>query len=933
MRSVSAPLWPHPRPLSVVIRACLAGTLCASAHAQDVPTQPLVEWQQPDAAPTAPALDAQDAVADGTPADGTPVADMPWSEVPSSMRGIVPPEPEEVAFDDAFLGMAPGGSSIDISRFNKGNPVTPGAYLLDVVTNGIAQGRQSLQFEDVQGKKSAQLCLDRTVVGLLGVDLDSVDRARRERPADWEGLDEIPDQPRCGDLADYVQGATAAVDLASQRLVVSVPQLYAKRTRDGAIDRRLWDPGINAGILSYRVNSHQRRSPEGDTSHDLYADFDGGINAGAWQLRHRGNQTWRDGGRNAYAGIQTVLRRDVPALGARLSMGEFGSPSDLFDSVPLRGVSLATDDRMLPGDASNYVPRIRGMAVSNAKVSVYQRGQLIHETSVSPGPFELDDINPASRGGDLLVEVTEASGNITRFIVPYSTTARMLPKGVSRWSISAGQLQSSRLADAPLVIQAAWQHGLSDRFTGYAGVVGLSGYRAAQAGLAVNTRVGGFSVDVTHARTALPGHRARAGSNWRARYSKALADYGTTLNVSGYRYATSGYAGLQDAVLLQEQIQSGKDPSQRARPRQRIDLSINQTLPGRWGQFYLSAAAQRYDDARTSAREWSAGYSNTLGPATISLSAQRTWITDAQQGRTFADNRLYAMASMPLGRTARSGRNRGQVSLAVNHAEQSGTSHDLTYTGNSTQDDRWSYAATVSRNAQGRVNHAASGTYTSDAVRMSARYSGGNATAVSASVGGTAVVHAGGVNFTSRTGETFAIIHAPGAEGAGLRGRDRTVRLNRNGYGVTSAMTPYRLNTLELDAEGTSTDVEIKNTVSTVAPYDGAVVRLEYATEIGRLLTLHATGTDGQPLPFGADVLDADGTSVGVIAQAGTLVARGVEDGQWLQVRWGNGEAGQCALRVPVSTRDDAVVACGVANAMPPDTVHASRSAAGTKRF
>src|SRR5262245_29919274 len=46
------------------------------------------------------------------------------------------------AFNPSFFGNGEGGTSVDLSRFENGNPVDPGNYRLDVYVNGNWIGRQ-----------------------------------------------------------------------------------------------------------------------------------------------------------------------------------------------------------------------------------------------------------------------------------------------------------------------------------------------------------------------------------------------------------------------------------------------------------------------------------------------------------------------------------------------------------------------------------------------------------------------------------------------------------------------------------------------------------------------------------------------------------------------------------------------------------------------
>lgn len=48
-----------------------------------------------------------------------------------------------------------------------------------------------------------------------------------------------------------------------------------------------------------------------------------------------------------------------------------------------------------------------------------QNGHEIYQTTVAPGPFEINDLYPTSYSGDLDVTVTEANGAVSRFSVPF----------------------------------------------------------------------------------------------------------------------------------------------------------------------------------------------------------------------------------------------------------------------------------------------------------------------------------------------------------------------------------------------------------------------------------------------------------------------------------------------------------------------------------
>jgi outer membrane usher protein len=69
-----------------------------------------------------------------------------------------------------------------------------------------------------------------------------------------------------------------------------------------------------------------------------------------------------------------------------------------------------------------------------------------------------------------------------------------------------------------------------------------------------------------------------------------------------------------------------------------------------------------------------------------------------------------------------------------------------------------------------------------------------------------------------------------------------------------------------------------------------------FETDVGRTSLLVARLADGSPPAFGADVLDGQGRSVGVVGQAGNIFVRNVVPGAPLTIRWGNRPTDRCMV-------------------------------------
>jgi outer membrane usher protein len=113
------------------------------------------------------------------------------------------------------------------------------------------------------------------------------------------------------------------------------------------------------------------------------------------------------------------------------------------------------------------------------------------------------------------------------------------------------------------------------------------------------------------------------------------------------------------------------------------------------------------------------------------------------------------------------------------------------------------------------------------------------------------------------------------------------------------------MNTVDIDPKDSSTDVEFASTSEHAVPRLGSVVMLKYKTVTGRAALIRAPRLGGEGLPFGADVLDARGNNVGVVAQDSRIFARGIEDKGTLVVRFGKNDGDVCRIQYELPVRSE----------------------------
>lgn len=120
-------------------------------------------------------------------------------------------------------------------------------------------------------------------------------------------------------------------------------------------------------------------------------------------------------------------------------------------------------------------------------------------------------------------------------------------------------------------------------------------------------------------------------------------------------------------------------------------------------------------------------------------------------------------------------------------------------------------------------------------------------------------------------GDTFALVEAPGAEGARV-GSGQGSTVNSGGYALVPSLTPYRYNNVTLDGSAMNTNAELQESQRRVAPMAGAAVKLRFATLAGYPLLITVSGKE--TLPVGTSVIDDRGRVVGMVAQGNQVYAR-----------------------------------------------------------
>lgn len=804
-------------------------------------------------------------------------------------------------FDTSLL--AGRSKESDLSRFLHDVELPAGQHTLDVYVNELWKGR----FKVLLGTAREDVKITSTAISDLGLDTSLVSPVVGF--SDW-----IP-------ISQISEGATFTLDISTQSLRVSVPQAYVRRADESYIDPKFWDPGLPALMVSYNAvyNRLQTQRTKAVTN-DIYSGLNVGVNIGGWQFREFGSVRKRSAEQMQYQSNLRYAQKNIAPLKSVVKIGEFYSGGDLFDSVKTKGVALSSDINMLPQSMQAFSPVVRGTARTNALVIVKQNGSIIYQENVPPGPFVIDALPHTGSAGDLTAIVQEATGEITSFTIPFSSVPSMLKAGVSKYALTLGSAVQANTNYTPDFFQATWQRGLDNLATGYLGSTVSSEYQAYLVGGAFNLPVGALSLDVTHARTKLK-QQDFTGQSIRITYSKLLDATDTNFTLGAFRYSSADFYTFDDAIYATENnfSKARKKHQERfdihqseeaavidmktwdsltgARPRNNLSLNVSQRLPGEWGSVYFSGVQRDYWGSDRKSREYQFGFSKSFSQVSVNVSVNK--VRDSH-GRD--QTRSSIGFTIPFEMFS----NRATIASNVSFTDSRYSQSNTSVSGSALQSQRLSYSVAASHDPENR------------AVSVGSSYRAQNAT-IGATLGeasdyrqfgldarGTVVMIPGKILASNEIGNTMIVVEAPKAKGLVVNG-DTSVVTDEDGFALVPYASPYRSNSIVLsEGEHTSGGRVIGNVAHSV-PFADAVAKVTFKTDVRQALNFRAVHDNGSPLPFGAEVLDQAGNSIGYVGQASTVFINYEERPSRLTVRMHDSA---CAMNLPDALATRASVSC-----------------------
>ncbi|MBT0724704.1 fimbria/pilus outer membrane usher protein [Rosenbergiella sp. S61] len=849
-------------------------------------------------------------------------------------------------FNPAFLS-SDGNTVADLSRFEKGADQAPGLYHVDIWFNDEFitskdvlfkideknNDKNNIQNDNIKEKSSENENLSNSeiahivenfkkdetgLVPCLTIDfLNRVGVKTSDIAAQKDGID----ANSCIDFRTIYPGANFYYDFPKQRLNLFFPQSAVKNNIAGYIPPEEWNEGINAGLLNYSLTGEQSK-----LNKNIYANLTSGINIGAWRLRHNGVWSYASykgtEAKHYWQNVSTYLQRSVIPLKSELILGDNNTAGNVFDSVNFRGARIYSSEAMLPDSLQGYAPTVKGIASGRSTVEIRQNGYLIYQNIVQSGAFEINDLNSTASSGDLDILVKNDAGETQHYLVPYSSVPLLEREKHFSYEAVAGKYRTGLSEkNAPFFGQATFSKGLSGGYTIYGGAQLADNYRAYSVGLGQNLGDwGAFSSDITASSSQLADGSRHQGQSVKFLYNKTLNEFGTNVQLLGYRYSTRGFYTLDETAWsnMEGYQYSWQDKGDgkgykyeplsyhnlRMSKKGRFQLNISQQIND-FGSIYVSGSQQSYWNSPDKDIWYQAGLSSSFKYVNYNIS----YSLSRNTGIAGTDRQISLSASIPLGRLFNSNRantvaDHMYATSSVSHQQDGTTRIQTGISGSLLEAKNLNYSLTQSHMNNYGDSYSATATLHSSYAEGTFGYSSSKSDKrANWSVAGGVLAHADGITLSQSLGTTNVLIKAPGAKGVRVGSSGSGMKTDWRGYTVQPSATMYRNNRIALDVDSLDLHTDIENNVQNVVPTEGAVVRASFVAHTG-LRALFTLQRNGRFLPFGSEVTEKNSGATGIVNEAGQVYLSSIPMNGKIDIVWGPSSSERCSQHYVVTKAD-----------------------------
>lgn len=785
-----------------------------------------------------------------------------------------------VEFNTHILDAEDRGN-VDLSAFSREGYTAPGDYLLDIFLNGrLIKEQQLVHFNNASSGTGSYACLEEAIIDRLALKQEVTKRFK------------VYAGTQCINLLTEQSSVVYSAD--EQSLSITVPQAWLEYQDTNWIPPQQWEQGVNGFIFDYNMLTG-RFMPNGGTAENNFSLYGTtGLNIGAWRLRSDYQYQLNKAGERSQSKLyfpQTYVYRPLPGIGSRLVMGQTYLNSDIFDSFRFSGVSLASDDRMLPPSLRGYAPQITGIAHSHAQVTVSQDGRIVWQSQVPAGPFVIPDLSETVRG-NLDVTVREDNGQVQTWQVNTASVPFLARKGNLRFKTAVGKplYGGANNTTAPVFSMGEVTWGAFNDTSLYGGIIATEGdYNAVALGLGQNMGMfGAASFDITRSDARIREQPKQSGYSYRFNYAKTFDKTGSSIAFAGYRFSEKTFMSMNRFLDLK----NGYTGSYAE--KQSYVLTLNQAIHPLNMSLMLSMSHQNY---------WNTGSNNnytltlnkpfSFGPfqgATSALSLSKT-----QNMNDESDKQIFLSVTLPFG-TSR------QLSYALQHGSDGRMNQTATLYSNPASDISWNLGAGIQRENGQKQSSLFNGSlqkitpYGQGDIGFSMQ--NGLYKNINANWYGSFTATSEGAAFHQNMAGNVPRLMVDADDVADIPVDGGNGMTNRFGIAVVQAGNSYERSDTTVDVTRLPQDISVTGDVISKVLTEGAIGYRKISATKGGQMVATIRMSDGRFPPFGTVVKNRKGKSLGIIGDQGFTWLSGLteEDRNNIKITW---NSGQCSPDLP----------------------------------
>jgi outer membrane usher protein len=504
------------------------------------------------------------------------------------------------------------------------------------------------------------------------------------------------------------------------------------------------------------------------------------------------------------------------------------------------------------------LPSAAGSAAVPSTADIYINNVKTYSQDIAPGPYVLNNLPAIGGNGTARVVLRDASGKTTEAVLPFYTSATLLAPGLFDYSLEAGlpRLSFGTANDTYLtrpVASGSARYGMFDWLTLLGHAEGGAGLANASAG--VVARTGTFGV--ASAAFSASHYASRMG------YQSYLAYETRLLGLSISASSQMTFGSYDDLASVTARLQQQALQTNPFDVSSFVDLSASVANAINTSSLYTSARPPRAFNRISIGAPLPFVRGNVSGSfvQTIDAAGLRSEIVSATLSTTWRDASIFATAFKTLAGAKNSG---FMVGLAMPFGDAGSVSTSVSGGANGTsvnvdavkplQANPGSVGWRIHDSELGTTQRAAAVSYRSTFARAEAGvYQDKNGVQATAEVEGAVATLGGGVFFTNRIDDAFAVVET-GVPGIPVFYENRPAGVtNSAGQALVPMLRSYQPNKIAIDPANLPVDAEVTTNETVVAPADRSGVRVDFTVKAdARPAVVVLQGADGKPLAAGA---------------------------------------------------------------------------------